>query len=119
MCGTRIAAPLIASLNLTWKNGAARDCRQAVVVGGSVVFNSPLLFKSIQQILHDLGNSSRVFGKAFASDLVRFSTLGNNAGVSGAAALVALNQDKNNILFLMEAWKEVILRKINNRAYLI
>ncbi len=62
---------------------------EAIVIGGSVVLSSPLLFKSIQQMLHELGNSSWVFGKAYVKDLVRLSTLGNNAGVLGAAALVA------------------------------
>jgi glucokinase len=62
---------------------------EAIVIGGGVVLSSPLLFKSIQQILRELGNSSWVFGKAYAKDLVRLSTLGNNAGVLGAAALVA------------------------------
>jgi len=62
---------------------------EAIVIGGSVVLSSPFLFKSIQQMLRKLGNSSWVFGKAYAKDLVRLSTLGNNAGVLGAAALVA------------------------------
>ena len=62
---------------------------EAIVIGGSVVLGSPLLFKSIQRKLRELGNSSWVFGKAYAKDLVRLSALGNNAGVLGAAALVA------------------------------
>lgn len=62
---------------------------EAIVIGGSVVLSSPFLFKSIQQMLRKLGNSSWVFGKAYTKDLVRLSTLGNNAGVLGAAALVA------------------------------
>lgn len=62
---------------------------EAIVIGGSVVLSCPFLFKSIQQMLRKLGNSSWVFGKAYAKDLVRLSTLGNNAGVLGAAALVA------------------------------
>jgi glucokinase len=62
---------------------------EAIVIGGGVVLSSPLLFKRIQQSLHELGNRSWVFGKAYTEDLVRLSTLGNNAGVLGAAALVA------------------------------
>ena len=62
---------------------------EAIVIGGGVVLSSPLLFKCIQRTLHELGSSSWVFGKAYAEDLVRLSTLGNNAGVLGAAALVA------------------------------
>lgn len=62
---------------------------QAIVIGGGVVLGSPLLFICIQQTLRELGRSSWVFGKAYAEDLVRLSALGNNAGVLGAAALVA------------------------------
>ena len=62
---------------------------EAVVIGGGVVLSSPLLFKFIQRTLYELGSSSWVFGKVYAEDLVRLSTLGNNAGVLGAAALVA------------------------------
>ena len=62
---------------------------EAIIIGGSVVLSNPLLFKNIQQMLRKLGRSSWVFGKAYSKDLVRLSTLGNNAGVLGAAALVA------------------------------
>ena len=62
---------------------------EAIIIGGSVVLSSPFLFKNIQQMLRKLGSSSWVFGKAYSKDLVRLSTLGNNAGVLGAAALVA------------------------------
>lgn len=60
-----------------------------IVLGGSVVLGSPLLFQIIQQTLQGLAESSWVFGKAYSQDLVKLSTLGNNAGVLGAAALVA------------------------------
>lgn len=60
-----------------------------IVIGGSVVLRSPLLFQTIQQKLHELADSSWVFGKAYSKELVKLSTLGNNAGVLGAAALVA------------------------------
>ena len=62
-----------------------------IVLGGSVVLGSPLLFQIIQQKLQELADSSWVFGKAYSKDLVKLSTLGNNAGVIGAAALVAPN----------------------------
>jgi glucokinase len=62
---------------------------EAIIIGGSVVLSSPLLFQIIQQKLQELADSSWVFGKAYSKDLVRLSTLGNNAGVLGAAALVA------------------------------
>jgi glucokinase len=65
---------------------------EAIVIGGSVVLGSPLLFGRIQQVLCELGNSSWLFGRAYAKELVRLSTLGNNAGVLGAAALVAPQQ---------------------------
>ncbi len=62
---------------------------QAIVIGGGVVLGSPLLFRCIQQTLRELGTRSWVFGKAYSEDLVKLSALGNNAGVLGAAALVA------------------------------
>lgn len=60
-----------------------------IVIGGSVVLGSPLLFQIILQKLEELADSSWVFNKVFSKDLVKLSTLGNNAGVLGAAALVA------------------------------
>jgi glucokinase len=60
-----------------------------IVIGGSVVLGSPLLFQIIQQKLQELAESSWVFGKVFTNNLVKLSILGNNAGVLGAAALVA------------------------------
>lgn len=62
---------------------------EAIVIGGSVVLGSPMLFGRIQQVLGELGKGSWLFGKVYAKELVRLSTLGNNAGVLGAAALVA------------------------------
>jgi glucokinase len=62
---------------------------EAIVIGGSVVLGSPLLFGRIQQTLGELGDRSWLFGRAYAKELVRLTTLGNNAGVLGAAALVA------------------------------
>ncbi len=62
---------------------------EAIIIGGSVVLYSPFLFKRIMETLGTLSNNSWVFGKAYRNDLVRLSTLGNNAGVLGAAALVA------------------------------
>jgi glucokinase len=60
-----------------------------IVIGGSVVLGSPLLFQKIQQKLEELAGASWVFRKVFSKELVKRSTLGNNAGVLGAAALVA------------------------------
>lgn len=60
-----------------------------IVIGGSVVLGSPLLFTIIQERLQELADGSWVFRKAHSHDLVKLSTLGNNAGVLGAAALVA------------------------------
>jgi glucokinase len=60
-----------------------------IVLGGSVVLGSSLLFQIIQQQLQELADSSWVFGKVYSKKLVQLSTLGNNAGVLGAAALVA------------------------------
>ncbi len=53
---------------------------EAIVIGGGVVLSCPLLFKCIKQTLQELASSSWVFGKAYAEDLVRLSSLGNNAG---------------------------------------
>lgn len=60
-----------------------------IVIGGSVVLGSPFLFQIVQQKLQELADSSWVFSKVYSKDLVKLSTLGNNAGVLGAAALVA------------------------------
>ncbi|HTP02817.1 MAG TPA: ROK family protein [Anaerolineales bacterium] len=65
---------------------------QAIVVGGGIVLNSPVLYKTIRLSLEDLAGKSWVFGRAYTADLVRLSTLGNNAGVLGAAALVVYPQ---------------------------
>ncbi len=62
---------------------------EVIVLGGSVVLGSRLLFQIIQQTLQGLAECSWVFGKAYSENLVKLSTLGNNAGVLGAAALVA------------------------------
>ncbi len=62
---------------------------EAIIIGGSVVLSSPFLFKNIQQKIQELADSSWVFGKAYSKDLIKLSSLGNNAGVIGAAALVA------------------------------
>jgi glucokinase len=60
-----------------------------IVIGGSVVLASSNLFLYIQEKLRELAQSSWVFRKAYSSDLVKLSTLGNHAGVLGAAALAA------------------------------
>lgn len=61
-----------------------------IVIGGSVVLKSPFLFQNAQRKLQELADNSWVFGKVYSKDLVKLSTLGNNAGVLGAAALVSL-----------------------------
>jgi glucokinase len=66
-----------------------------VVIGGSVILGSPLLFQIAQHKLQVLADRSWVFGKAYSSDLIKLSTLGNNAGVLGAAALVAPHIEKS------------------------
>lgn len=60
-----------------------------IVIGGSVVRGSPLLFGTIRGKLRELSDRSWVFAKSYSKDLVVLSALGNNAGVLGAAALVA------------------------------
>ena len=60
-----------------------------IVIGGSVVAGSPLLFEVIQNELRELRDTSWVFGRSNSKDLVILSALGNDAGVIGAAALVA------------------------------
>jgi predicted NBD/HSP70 family sugar kinase len=60
-----------------------------IVIGGSVVLASSILFLFIQEKLRELAESSWVFRKAYSSDLVKLSALGNHAGVLGAAALTA------------------------------
>ncbi len=82
-----------------------------IVIGGSVVLESPLLFQIIQQTLQRLAESSWVFGKAYSENLIKLSTLGNNAGVLGAAALVAPHlfinpQPLSNALEGGDFWEE-------------
>jgi glucokinase len=60
-----------------------------IVIGGGVVLGSPLLFGVIQEKLEELADASWVFRKVYSKELVKRSTLGNNAGVLGAAALAA------------------------------
>ena len=60
-----------------------------IVIGGSVGLGSPVMFTHVQRKLQELAESSWVFGKVYSEDLVKLSTLGNNAGVLGAAALVS------------------------------
>lgn len=72
---------------------------EVIILGGSVVLGSLLLFQIIQYKLHELAESSWVFGKAYSKELIKLSTLGNNAGVLGAAALVAPNLLINPQLF--------------------
>jgi glucokinase len=60
---------------------------QLIIIGGSVMLGSPLLFRNTQQKLRELADGSWVFGKTYSEGLVRLSTLGNDAGVLGAAAL--------------------------------
>jgi glucokinase len=60
-----------------------------IVIGGSVVLSSSILFLFIQEKLRELSESSWVFRKAYSRDLIKLSTLGNHAGVLGAAALTA------------------------------
>jgi glucokinase len=60
-----------------------------IAIGGSVVLESPLLYQIIQQKLEELADASWVFRKVYSKELVKRSTLGNNAGVLGAAALAA------------------------------
>jgi glucokinase len=60
---------------------------QIIVIGGSVMLGSPRLFRNTQRKLHELADSSWVFGKIYSEGLITLSTLGNEAGVLGAAAL--------------------------------
>ena len=60
-----------------------------IVLGGSVILGSSILFRFIQEKLHELAECSWVFRKAYSKDLIKLSTLGNHAGVLGAAALTA------------------------------
>lgn len=60
-----------------------------IVIGGSVFLESPILYRLTQQKLRDYANRSWVFSTAYTEDLIKLSELGNNAGVLGAAALVA------------------------------
>lgn len=60
-----------------------------IVIGGSVVLASRKLFQIIQLKLQALADCSWVFRKVYSNNLVKLSTLGNHAGVLGAAALTA------------------------------
>jgi predicted NBD/HSP70 family sugar kinase len=60
-----------------------------IVIGGGVVQSSEILYQSIQRTLEGLANDSWVFRKVYSQDLVKLSLLGKDAGVLGAAALIA------------------------------
>ncbi len=60
-----------------------------IVIGGGVVQSSEILYQKIQDTLEHLASESWVFRKVYRRDLVRLSSLGNDAGVLGAAALIA------------------------------
>jgi glucokinase len=62
---------------------------QIIVIGGSICLKSKILNRIISQKLQELSDQSWVFAKAYRKGLIRLSTLGNNAGVFGAAALVS------------------------------
>jgi glucokinase len=65
-----------------------------IVIGGSVVQGSDHLFKFIQEHLEELATNSWVFRKVYKKDLIQLSSLGNFAGILGAAALVVPNLDQ-------------------------
>ena len=60
-----------------------------IVIGGGVVQGGSPLIIRIQEKLQQLANDSWVFRKVYTKDLVKLSSLGSDAGVFGAAALVA------------------------------
>jgi glucokinase len=62
---------------------------EKIVIGGSVMLRSGALFGVVMEKLRELSHESWVFGRTYSDGLVELSTLGNNAGVLGAAALVA------------------------------
>jgi glucokinase-like ROK family protein len=62
-----------------------------IIIGGGVVQGGLPLVKNIWNKLQLLADNSWVFRKVYTKDLVKLSSLGNDAGVLGAAALVALH----------------------------
>lgn len=62
---------------------------EILVIGGSVLLKGSILFEKIEDYLSKLKGESWVFAKIYSREVVRVSTLGNNAGVLGAAALVS------------------------------
>jgi glucokinase len=62
---------------------------EKIVIGGSIMLGSTLLFGTVLEQLRELSQQSWVFGRTYSDGLVVLSALGNNAGVLGAAALVA------------------------------
>ena len=62
---------------------------EKIVIGGSIMLSSAVLFGVAREKLHELSRASWVFGRTYSNELVVLSALGNNAGVLGAAALVA------------------------------
>ncbi len=64
---------------------------ELIVLAGGVFMGGDILTDYIHQQLHTLARNSWVFNSIYRPDLVRKSALGANAGVLGAAALVALS----------------------------
>jgi glucokinase len=62
---------------------------EKIVIGGSIMLRSAALFGVVMEKLRELSRESWVFGRTYSEGFVTLSTLGNNAGVLGAAALVA------------------------------
>lgn len=61
---------------------------QRVVLGGGVVYSTPLFFENLMRMINHLAQESWVFRKLLTPNFVTVTKLGNAIGILGAAALV-------------------------------
>lgn len=61
---------------------------QRVILGGGVVYASPLFMEYLLRSVHQLASESWVFRDLLTPDFIQLTSLGANIGILGAAALV-------------------------------
>lgn len=72
---------------------------EMIVIGGGVVQGGDIFTNYVQHKLEYLATKSWVFGKIYKPGLVKISSLGPNAGILGAAALVTSRNDRKEKIF--------------------
>jgi len=61
---------------------------QRIVLGGGVVYSTPLFFENLMSVIHGLAQESWVFRHLLTPNLIKVTKLGNHIGILGAAALI-------------------------------